>query len=158
MLGNMPGVSGGDRKVVEGLNGHIWNAADPLKAAILRMQRLNNHDKHRTIRAVNTIPRSLGICGELQDCTNAGSFRVVGDKELVAGVEFVRIPVNMTGPNPTIRSSGRIQTIQSIDGIPVADLVNAVADTIQYLVLDKLQPNPPAEVYRLGADLKPASG
>lgn len=76
--------------------------------------------------------------------------------ELVSGQEFARIPVNKTGRNPSVRSTGRIETAPAIDGVPVVDLLNAVAETIHCLVLQNVQPKPPPEVHELGADLQPA--
>lgn len=157
MAKRMPGISPADHEVVKGLHEHIWNAADPPGSEILKMRTLNNRDKHRHIQVVNVRPHRLKIYGELRDCTRAGPLRVVGDPELVSGQEFARIPVNKTGLNPNMRSTGRIETAPAVDGVPVVDLLNAVADSIHCLVLQRVQPEPPPEVYELGADLKPAN-
>ncbi len=154
MSRKMSGVGSDDWKIVEQLHEHIWEASEPTHADLVVMRMLNNRDKHRALQVVSALPHSLELNSSYVDCTAAGPPKEAGSRELVAGRPLARIPVTVTGPNPSMKPEGTVHAKPSIDGFMVEDLINSVAQTILRLVLNEVQPDPPDAIYLLGAGLE----
>jgi hypothetical protein len=158
MKQQMPGVPAGspDYKVVEDLHKtHIWGGKNANHTPLIIMRDLNNRDKHNAVTAVASLATKARIGATFSDCDKAGPFYPTTTGPFTDGDELARVPVTVTGPNPTMAPTGTIRATANIDGFDIQELINHVGATIRDL-LAQLQPSAPAAVHQLGvAGLKP---
>lgn len=159
MKDHMPGVTGTDYQLMEDLHeGHIWTASIPEHTPLIITRDINNRDKHNAITAVASLPTTATMDGEFTDCTKAGPIRGIASGPFANGAEIARVPVSVTGPNPSFRPTGTIAATATIERFPIDDLVNLTSQVIAGDVLGELQTDPPASIYTLGVQgLRPQS-
>lgn len=157
MQSKMPGVIQGDYDVVSDLHTNgIWSHTLPTESALSRMRTLNNREKHRTVQLMASVPSAVGVKGTFTNCTQNAQPQtvVVPGQPLVAGSDLVRIQVNPTGGSPTLEITDlAVETVATIDGVSVEDLINPVLHDILRQVLEKVEPTPPAGLQALGQSL-----
>lgn len=154
MQSKMPGVIQSDYDVVSDLHTScIWSHTPPEESALSRMRILNNREKHRTVQLMASVPSAVGVKGTFKNCTGKGQPQtvVVPGQPLVSGSDLVRIPINPTGGPPTLEITElAVETVATVDGVSVENLINAVLHDILREVLEKVQPTPPAGLQALG--------
>lgn len=134
----LDGVLEEHRQVIERLQ--PYNQPDLERHPLTLLQAVSNDDKHRVVQPVLLAPTSIafGILAAV-DCTIAGDWILNGrlfGRPLNVGDELARVPITVTGPNPTIEVEGHDSelVVGLRDGYPFGWTMAAMGSAVGQIV------------------------